>query len=76
MRKLLKPGVCFVLAALLAAVFAVRLYFDYTRSYPFGSAPFYLYVLERGIEFLIPAAACVASGCILRHSAPKDEPPV
>ena len=53
---------CFALSVLLIAAFIALLRRDYLVSYPFGSAPFYIYVLERGIEFIIPAAICVFAG--------------
>lgn len=55
-------AVCRALPALLSAGFVVRLCLDYRRLYPYGSAPFWLYVLERGLEFLLPVALLLAAG--------------
>lgn len=55
----------FVLSGCLTVTFIVLLCSDYINSYPFGSAPFYLYVIERGVMFLIPAAVCLTVGIIL-----------
>lgn len=56
----------FICAALLTVGFAVRLYCDYAISYAYGSAPFYLYVAERLISFMLPAAACLIAGFVVR----------
>ena len=58
--------VLFVSAALFALAFAWLLCRDYYVLYPYGSAPFSLYVIERAAEFLIPAAACLTVGLIVK----------
>ena len=68
-----KPSVLFfVLSALLTALFAVLLRRDYLEFYPYGSAPFCLYVIERAIECLFPAAACLIAGILLRKKRAKQ----
>lgn len=58
--------VCFILSSLLAVGFAVRLWADAVYSYPYGSAPFWLYAAERFAEFLIPAILLLAAGILLK----------
>ena len=62
----------FALSALLTALFAVFLRRDYLVFYPYGSAPFYLYVIERAVECLLPAAACLIAGILLRKKSVKQ----
>lgn len=59
----------YVLSALLTALFAVLLRRDYLVFYPYGSSPFYLYVIERTVECLFPAAACLIAGILLRKKS-------
>lgn len=52
----------FRISTLLTAAFFIVLRRNYLISYPFGSAPFYVYALERGTEFILPAAAFLIAG--------------
>ena len=63
--------ILFIVAALLAVAFAALLIVDCVKYYPYGSAPFYAYVLVRGIEFLLPAAILLIVGLIVRKKAKK-----
>lgn len=56
----------FVGAAILAVVFSLLLCQDYLVLYPHGSAPFYIYVIIRTAELLIPAAICLGTGMVLK----------
>lgn len=47
-----------VASILLVLAWIVFLISDYINAYPFGSAPFYVYVLVRSIGFIIPAIIC------------------
>lgn len=62
----------FVLTAALCAAFVLLLRKDYTMYYPYGSSPFYLYVIERGAECLLPAAACLTVGIVLLARGKKQ----
>jgi len=64
MKKL--PLFLFIATGLLVIGFAIRLITDYLYHYEFSSFPFYCYVLERGVEFIIPAIACFVAGMIIR----------
>ena len=55
----------FVLSAFLMAVFGFLLCKDYFVFYPYGSAPFYIYVIERAAECLLPAVLCLMGGIML-----------
>ena len=57
----------YVIAIILVVGFGFRLWIDYTVHYPYGSAPFYLYVIERAIELLVPAVLCLAAGIIIKR---------
>lgn len=61
----------FILAAVFAAGFGMLLCQDYTVLYPYGSAPFYVYVIARAIELLLPAVLCLAAGFIIKRRAEK-----
>lgn len=61
-----KYSILYIASALVGIGFVVRLTADYFVHYKFGSAPFYVYVLERGIEFLLPAAVLLVIGLILQ----------
>lgn len=64
--------ILFILSALLAVTFTVFLCVDYFAYYPFGSAPFYLYVIVRAAEFLIAALISLTIGIILWKSNKKS----
>lgn len=70
-----KRSVLSILLFLGAAVFAIgfvaTLWIDYTAHYPYGSAPFYLYVAERTAELLVPAALCLTAGIALKGQQGK-----
>lgn len=53
--KSLKP-IFYMMAAMLVLAFPAILIRDYSLVYEFGSAPFYLYIGERLIELVVPAA--------------------
>ena len=44
---------------------------NYFVRYKMGSAPFYLYVIERAIELLVPAVLCLAAGIIIKRKPEK-----
>lgn len=58
--------ILFVLSSLLTAAFIGLLLRDYFVVYSYGSAPFYLYVIVRAAEFLLPAIACLIAGFIVK----------
>lgn len=49
------PMFLYFLSAGLVLGFIIRLIADYVCDYPYGSAPFYVYILVRFIEFIVPA---------------------
>lgn len=53
MKKIVK--LLFGTSILMLILFFVMLAIDYFKVYPYGSAPFYLYVIERSVEFIVPA---------------------
>lgn len=55
----------FAISGLLTVGFVIRLTADFICSYQFGSAPFYVYVVERGVEFLVPALLALIAALIL-----------
>lgn len=59
-------NVLFVLAGVLAAAFIGMIIWDACAHYQFGSSPFYVYVLVRGLEFLLPAVISAVIAIILR----------
>lgn len=61
----------YVIAIILVVGFGFRLWIDYTVHYPYGSAPFYLYVIERAIDMLIPAVICFAVGIAIKRRTVK-----
>lgn len=54
-----------IISIILAVCFVVLLIIDYIKVYPFGSAPFYVYILVRAIEFVVPANICYIVSRIL-----------
>ena len=69
MKKKFMPAFLFICSALLTIGFVARLYFDYTMHYEYGSAPFWLYVAVRFVEFMILAISCFVVGIIMRKKA-------
>lgn len=59
----------FVCSALLTIGFAAHLYLDCTLHYKYGSAPFWLYIAVRFVEFMILAISCFVAGIIMRKKA-------
>lgn len=59
--------ILFVLSALLTVAFAALLLRDYCVVYPYGSAPFYLYIIVRAVEFLLPAAISLTIAIVLKN---------
>ncbi|MBU5439863.1 hypothetical protein KQI42_17750 [Tissierella sp. MSJ-40] len=50
-----------VIGQVFIVLFIALSFFDlykYNTAYKYGSAPFYLYVLVRAVEFLIPSLIC------------------
>ena len=64
-------AILYVIGVLFVIGFGILLWKDYTVHYPYGSAPFYLYVIERAIELLVPAVLCVAAGIIIKRKPEK-----
>ena len=58
------------LALLLVLLFLVIVDVDYLHSYMYSS-PFYLNVLVRGVEFLLPSIVLIVSGIILIKNKKK-----
>lgn len=58
MNKKIIKKIFNILSILLLICFVGLLFRDYLVVYEFGSAPFYLYILERLIEFILPAIVC------------------
>ena len=73
MKKKFYHTFLFVCSALLTIGFAVRLYYDYTLQYEFGSAPFWLYIAVRFVEFMLLAIGCFVAGIIIRKKAKENE---
>lgn len=68
MKKIL-PKMLRLISLILVILFAVLLIVDYFKVYPFGSAPFYVYVLVRTIEFLVPSSICfIVSKLFEKHT--------
>ena len=73
MKKKTLCSILFTAAAVLAAAFAALLTVDFFKFYEFGSAPFYVYILTRGIEFLLPAAICLIAGIIIKKKQKENQ---
>ena len=54
-----------VVSIILVLVFVGLVINDYVNVYPYGSAPFYVYVLVRIIELIIPSTICFVSAKLL-----------
>ena len=48
-----------ILSIVLVGVCIVALIFDYVNYNEYGSAPFYVNIIIRGLEFLLPAIICL-----------------
>lgn len=73
MKKKYLPVFLLICSALLSIGFAVHLYYDYTLHYEFGSAPFWLYIAVRFVEYMILAIGCFVVGIVIRKNAKKGE---
>lgn len=67
MKKINIPRFLNICAGLLCLGFCLRLGADYYKYYEFNSAPFYVSVLVRGIEFLLPALVCALTGKLIKN---------
>lgn len=72
MRKKSISAFLFACSALLTIGFAVRLSFDCTLHYEYGSAPLWLYLAVRSAEFMIPAIGCFVFGMLLSKKAKEN----
>lgn len=61
-------AILYAIAATLAVSFGLLLWKDYTMRYAYGSAPFYVYVMERAIELLLPSGLCIAAGTAVKRA--------
>ncbi len=62
-----------ILAVLLCIGFCVRLGCDYWLDYlrhPEYSAPFWVWALLRGADFLLPAGLCAVAAAVLKRKNP------
>lgn len=66
MKKERFPLFLYIISVLLVFGFIICLSADYLYKYEFGSAPFYIYVLFRFAEFLIPAILIFVAARILK----------
>lgn len=67
MKKAWYAKFILIVSAVLTIGFCIRLGADYwTYNAAANSAPFYVFILERAFEFLLPAAILLAVGLILK----------
>ncbi len=65
--------ILFVISALLFIGFAVRLTVDYVKYEEIlTSFPFYAFVIERSVEFLLPSIVVLTAALIIRRKSRKD----
>ena len=61
------PKICYIVSAVLAAVFVIRSIVDYSQySTALNSAPFYVWVLVDALYFLIPVIVVLVIGFITK----------
>lgn len=64
----------YIVSVFLAIGFCVRLGVDYTRyNTVANSAPFYVFILERAFEFLLPCAVLLIVARVCRKKFAKDK---
>lgn len=64
----------FVISALLFIGFAIRLTVDYIKyDEVLTSFPFYAFIIERAVEFLLPSLVALTVGIIVRHRNKKHK---
>lgn len=61
-KKKIASYILFIISFLLVIYCYLVLRLDYLNNYVFGSAPFYVYIVERSIEFILPAIICFIIG--------------
>lgn len=61
----------YLLSALLLLGFAIRLGADYMKYDVSNSAPFYVFVMERTAEFVLPAIIALLAGLITKKKYNK-----
>lgn len=71
MKKINIPRFLNICAGLLCLGFCLRLGADYYQYNEFNSAPFYVSILVRAIEFLIPALVCALIGRMIKNRVKK-----
>lgn len=67
-RRRAIAAILYVIAVILVISFGFQLWKDYTVHYPYGSAPFYVYVMERAIDRLLPSGLCIAAGSAVKQA--------
>ena len=67
-------NLCFIVSAVLAAVFCIHLVWERFRyGTTLNSAPFSLWVLADAVYFLVPALIVLIAGLVLRHREKKKQ---
>lgn len=54
-----------ILAFILIIIFAIRLRIDWLNYYEYMSTPFYIYIIYRLLEFVLPACILLIIGHII-----------
>lgn len=65
--NIINPVFMYIVSGLMGVAFIVQLAVDYFVRYEMGSAPFYLYVIERCVEYLLPAILFMVIGIIVKN---------
>ena len=73
MTKAKIPFFFFLVCIFLLIGFSIRLTADYIHYNETFSAPFSVFILIRGLEFLLPAAILLVIGLILRKKQQNKE---
>lgn len=64
MNKKTLSYIFFVFSIILIIGFVIRCIYDYSNVYAFGSAPFWVYILQNAVYMLVPAAAFAVIGAV------------
>lgn len=66
--------ILYIVAIVLGLGFAMQLGWDYYQyTHTLNSAPFWVWILVRGVEFLIPAAILALVGFLLHKKKEKED---
>ena len=69
MKKEKLPKLLFFISIILIIIFIISIIYDYSNYQLSSSAPFYIFILVRAVEFLFPSLVLIIIGLFLKKKS-------